>query len=651
MGMKRIITSTVLAIIIFGLISCTQNLSENTLTNNESPFKKETTYYWYNGEKIPLTISDKYFNIIGDVNSKTINNLLSFNITKTTKIDSNQLTVQIIDRKQTDLTHSVSYSSITSNLKAEFSDAKVLPFIECENSDRVIGTSDLFYVKTREGDSLSLKNVADSLKLTINSDVPYSPDWYVISILGSPFNNVFDASNSIFETGLFEAVDPAFILDIKPLFSVNDPYYPDQWGLKNRTNSNYDINVENAWSITRGQGISIAIVDQGVDPQQADLFPNFDSISYDAQTGTSQSVFLGKDHGSHVSGIMTAVGNNYLQIIGVAPEAKLIRVSHPLTLSNNISAQLASGINWAWRSGADVINCSWGDQGNPDINMHMHSTILEESIINAMTKGRDGKGSIVVFASGNQQTVDYPGNFDDRIITVGSIDSIGVKSRFSGFGNKLDCMAPGENILSTLPYNRLGRMSGTSMAAPHVSGTVALMLAANPSLTRDEVERIIGITAKRIHPDIYDYGLEYGRFNGDWCQQMGYGLINSGSAVLLADLSKNMYLQTGGYSVGIRSLAGDIHFVETGSISQAAAANNTFIVGLEQTINNDFVSFYQILEPLATSAKPTIAPTNNTGGFLTFPPFISPGSRIKLRYIIMNGDTFVGAPTLTININ
>lgn len=496
---------------------------------------------------------------------------------------------------------------------------------------------------------MSLKHVADSLELTINSDVPYSPDWYVISILGSPFNNVFDASNSIFETGLFEAVDPAFILDIKPLFSVNDPYYSDQWGLKNRTNSNYDINVENAWSITRGQGISIAIVDQGVDPQQADLFPNFDSISYDAQTGTSQSVFLGKDHGSHVSRIMTAVGNNSLQIIGVAPEAKLIRVSHPLTFSNNITAQLASGINWAWRSGADVINCSWGDQGDPDINLH--STILEESIINAMTKGRDGKGSIVVFASGNQQTVDYPGNFDDRIITVGSIDSIGVKSCFSGFGNKLDCMAPGENILSTLPYNRLGRMSGTSMAAPHVSGTVALMLAANPSLTRDEVERIIGITAKRIHPDIYDYGLEYGRFNGDWCQQMGYGLINSGSAVLLADLSKNMYLQTGGYSVGIRSLAGDIHFVETGSISHAAAANNTFIVGLEQAINNDFVYFYQILEPLAISAKPTISPTNNTGGILTFPPLVSPGSRIKLRYIIMNGDTFVGAPTLTININ
>ncbi len=650
--MKQIpilITSTL--IIILGA-ACTMFPFEANNTLDDT-YKKEVTYYWYNGKMIPLTISNKYYNVVGDYsNSKTISDLLSRNLIDYTKANHNidgVMTIRIQSHNRTKSSPTVSYSEIASSLKEEQAEVKVLPFIEVGDSDNVIGTSDVFYVKTRVNDTLSLNRVADSLSLKILSDIPYTPDWYILSIVDSVFDNVFEASNSLFETGLFEAIDPAFMFNFKPSYSVNDPYYPSQWGLNNHSNPQYDINAESAWNISRGEGVSIAIIDTGVDPQNIDIAPNFSSISYDAATGGHKSIFLGENHGTHVAGIMTAVGNNNYQIIGVAPESKLMRVSQTFNFSPTISSHLASGMNWAWSSGADIINCSWGDQDRK-FQDSLKSTILEESIKNAIEKGRDGKGTVVVFASGNYQIVEYPGNSDERIITVGAIDSSGIKTDISGFGDKLDCVAPGENILSTLSYNHIGRASGTSMAAPHVSGTIALMLAANPNLTREEVETIIGLTAKRVHPEIYDYGFKYGRFDGSWCQEMGYGLVDAGYAVALANVAKQDYIQSGGYSIVMDALPGATHLEGDGSISYISASGNSFTFGIAQNINNNYIYFWQVLEPTAKNAKPTITITDHGGGVITFPPYISAGARIKLRCIIMNKSVLIGAPTITVNI-
>ena len=112
--------------------------------------------------------------------------------------------------------------------------------------------------------------------------------------------------------------------------------------------------------------------------------------------------------------------------------------------------------------------------------------------------------------------MDYPGNFHDDILTVGSIDSNGSKSSFSGYGTKLDVVAPGSNILSTIPGNSTGQKSGTSMATPHVAGVAALVISKNPTFTRLQVVTAIEKSGKRSEV-IYIKRLPV--------VPMGYGLI------------------------------------------------------------------------------------------------------------------------------
>ena len=352
------------------------------------------------------------------------------------------------------------------------------------------------------------------------------PLWYILSLKGSVFNNSIEATNYFFETGLFQEVDPAFMFNFQTS-CTNDPMFGQLWGLRNTTNAGIDINICNAWTITRGAGVSVAVIDQGIDPNHDDLRGNFHSLSFNAQIGQSPSAFVSsQNHGTHVAGTIGAVKNNRLQVVGVAPESRIMRVSHTLSLRPNVSAELASGISWAWQNGADVINNSWGDQGGQHHNI-LRSAALENAIIAALANGRNGRGAVVVFASGNFGVIDYPANFHPDILVVGSINNFGRRAPSSGHGSQLDVVAPGVNILSTNNSNGTITMSGTSMAAPHVAGIAALILSIRPDLTQAQVRHAIESTARNLsaHPPTHH--------NGQWNNQVGFGLVDAYAAVRL----------------------------------------------------------------------------------------------------------------------
>jgi len=135
-----------------------------------------------------------------------------------------------------------------------------------------------------------------------------------------------------------------------------------------------------------------------------------------------------------------------------------------------------------------------------------------------------------VFGTGNENgALRYPANSNPDILTVGAITSDGSRSDFSNYGSQLDVVAPGTDILSTAPNNLTRNSSGTSMAAPHVSGVVALILSVNPCLTGKQVRDIIEQTAQKVGN--YSYANNYGRYNGTWNNEMGYGLVNAYEAV------------------------------------------------------------------------------------------------------------------------
>jgi len=200
---------------------------------------------------------------------------------------------------------------------------------------------------------------------------------------------------------------------------------------------------------------------------------------------------------------------------------------------------------------ADIISCSFSTEATDNIR---------NKISEVCQNGRGGKGCVVVISSGNQKhTLPNPSNdlmepfaSQSCVIAVGGINECGERMRYghycnidsgynSCYGDSLDVVAPGIHVPTTTINGEYFRgFGGTSAAAPHVAGVAALVLSVNPCLTREEVKYVIESTCTKIRPDLYVYGNDPNHPNGTWNIEVGYGLVNAGAAVALAQ-------QMGGY--------------------------------------------------------------------------------------------------------
>jgi len=413
--------------------------------------------------------------------------------------------------------------SIKSNISRTMSknvseDAIRLPCYYNETGQELALTNYL-NVKLKEAEDFSvLQNIAKEYKLDIIQNMSNMPLWYILAVTAESDNDPIYIANEIYETGLFSEVMPTF-LDGNIECSY-DPLIYNQWGLYNADDDDIDISICSAWNYATGNGIKIAILDQGIDLVHNDLLNNIYPLSYDTEKGTSPSSTYGS-HGTHCAGIAAAVRNNGVQIAGVAPDAKLISISNRLISTTNTAMRLADGMMWAWKNGADIISNSW--------YLRSSHPAIEEAIDSALTRGRDRKGCIVVFSAGNgnSKSVNYPANYSPKILTVGAIDKRGVRSTYSNYGQDLDVVAPGDSILSTLPNNQTGYQSGTSMACPHVAGIAALILQRNPTLTTEQVNNIIESNTNKLANVDFDEV----KTNGSWNQYYGYGLVDAYKAV------------------------------------------------------------------------------------------------------------------------
>lgn len=629
------------------------------------------TYYWYHGKMIDLVYNTNYVNVHLDTTvvkrSEVPVLCKELDIAAITELDEDGLF-------KAELTNSYDYYGAVEKLRKDVRILQVLPFFERGEDVEPIGTSYLFYVQLKEivPEGFTAKEVpylekvfdfdalveeSERLGVRIVEQIPYMPDWYIMTIEDSPFNTSIDAANRFYETGRFEEIDPAFMFNFQPS-TVNDPLFGYQWGLKNTSNPGYDINVESAWAIsTMGANRTIAVVDQRVDPYHYDLSSNLYSVSYDAKLGSESlnPILAGDDHGTHVAGIIAAAGNNGYLTAGVAYNSKILRVYHNLITSSTISCELAQGINWAWQHEADVINNSWGDQGGT--TTQMHSTVLESAIVDAMVYGRDGLGSTVVFAAGNQGAngamIDYPASFDDRVLAVGSIGSSGSRSSFSSYGPELDILAPGEEIWSSLPgYILAGTLSGTSMAAPHISGVVALMLSANSYLLREEIVRIIQQTANKISPGgIYSYSPRNSSFSDEtWNQEVGCGLVDAGKAVAIASALATPANPSFDPGINITypiDLTIDQH---EGTITGGYFPKTISASLLPANVNSAYSYYWYVTSPAHPYWDPALSYISGSSVMINVP---NPGSysTMYIRCLVYNGSTLVATPSFTLHVN
>lgn len=471
--------------------------------------------YYYKGNKIPLTLNnDKVcVNIAKD---KWVSKELLKDIIVLDTIKDGLFDISIIQKS--DLIKLSAYSSWEKEAKSIL----LSPCYITKEGKEVYLTPYLNIRLKRVQDFNLLSSYAEEYKLIVVRNNPLMPLWYILSISPETGKNALEVANALWESGDF-AVSAPDLSSNTFLYCANDPKFIDQWGLYNSDNPGVDISVCAAWNYSTGKNVKIAIVDSGVYQSHDDLRDNIiEELSYNTENNTHPCTNYWGDHGTHCAGIAAAVKDNNTDVAGVAPEAKIIPIYN--SLSGNIAnfqEQMANGIIWAYQNGADIISNSWG--------FSTPSSFIDEAIQEAFRYGRQGKGCVVVFASGNDSinSISYPANCNDTILAVGSIKRTGRLAK-SNYGTELDLVAPGDSIVSTTPNHHTGVKSGTSMACPHVAGVAALVLGRNPELTVTQVNSIICRNAKKL-PNV---SFSETKPDGTWNEQYGYGLVDAYSSVI-----------------------------------------------------------------------------------------------------------------------
>jgi subtilisin family serine protease len=302
----------------------------------------------------------------------------------------------------------------------------------------------------------------------------------------------------------------------------NDTFFKYQYALYNsgqeigipgspRGKSRADIRATESWEETKGkEDVVIAIIDTGIDFEHPDLNDKIHSTGYDFANDDNDPTD-DHGHGTHVAGIAAAETNNEEGIAGVAWNCKILPLKVMDANGEGYYSWMIDAIVYATDNGADVINFSLGGD--------QPSQALKEALVYAYERD-----VVVVAAAGNENSaVLYPAAYDDYCLAVTASDYNDLRPDWTNHGPEIDVAAPGVRILSCVPTWYWGPDSlpygygyGTSMAAPHVSGLVALIKSIKPWLHVDEIMDIIRFTADDINARDYpgkDDFVGYGRIN------------------------------------------------------------------------------------------------------------------------------------------
>ncbi len=437
-----------------------------------------------------------------------------------------------------------------------------------------------FHDNVAEADCLAL---LAKYALSVKNQVVFAKNSYFAEAAEGTGQAVFGIAEQLLAEKQVEFCHPEIVSERR--FKT---IHPLQWHLvKTEINGktiDQHCNIEAAWKISKGKGVTVAVIDDGVDIDHPEfkgrvVFPRDVTKNSDDPRPKENS----DKHGTCCAGVACGAGLDG-GASGTAPEAKLM----PIRCANGLGSMAeANAFAWAADHGADVISCSWGPPDgewyNPKDKLHSARTPLFDStrlaIEYALTKGRNGRGSVVLFAAGNgNEDTQFDGYASNpAVIAVAACNDRGSRSVYSDFGETVWVAFPSNDFgyskfkhpepltsgirtvdrVDTKGYtleDYNNSFGGTSSACPGTAGVVALMLAANPNLSPTEVKAILKNSTQKIDPENGGYDVS------GHSTLYGYGRVDAGLAVANAQ-------KFAGAGV---SLEGSARFVSVGEVQLRA---------------------------------------------------------------------------------
>ncbi|MBZ8180401.1 S8 family serine peptidase [Oscillatoria salina] len=462
------------------------------------------------------------------------------------------------------------------------------------NADaRVYLTNEITIQFTPDLDEETKTNLATEFGLQQVKPITGIDNAFVYQLTPAASENPLKIANRLVGKPGILVAEANIILHRESFYRPLDNFYPEQWYLHHEGGYLLDINshidAEKAWEITRGvRSIVVAVTDDAFDIDHPDFQGEGKIVAprdFQGQDFLPLPETDDESHGTACAGVAVAEENG-TGVVGVAPGCALM----PLRTTGFLDDESIEDLfNWAVEKGASVISCSWGAAA-----VHFPLSLRQSAAIaNAATKGRNGKGCIIVFAAGNanrptngtiyergwvQNVVNGPTQWlsgfavHPDVITVSASTSLSKKSAYSNWGTNISVCAPSNNappgtwfpetgyiftapeirgylpgrgILTTDLLGQLGYAAGdftrdfggTSSATPVVAGLAALVLSVNPDLTAQEVKLILQQTADKIVDQDTDpqLGLRLGTYDKNGHSQwFGYGKVNAFKAVQAA---------------------------------------------------------------------------------------------------------------------
>ncbi len=456
-------------------------------------------------------------------------------------------------------------AAVRDRVRQALTEEREVRFAGCVLYDRrsgepVLYTENLF-VKFHNHYSLTAcKKILRKDGLQLKRKLHYAHNAFFVAAPRGCGTEVFAAAESLLYEDAVECVHPELVREARRWGA-----FPEQWHLAKtkigRRVIDEHANVVPAWEHSEGEGIVIAIIDDGVDIDHEEfqtpgkiVAPRNVSLNIDNPRPSG-----GDHHGTACAGVACADG--LYGASGVAPRARLM----PIRLVSGLGSQAeADAFCWSTQHGADVISCSWGPPDgrfrDPDDPRHHAKHPLPDStrlaIEYAIEHGRGGKGCVIVWAAGNgNESVDNDGYASlDEVIAVAASNDEGKRSEYSDFGDAVWCAFPsndyrestrtpgiwstdrsgaegynpGQESLGGLCGNYTNAFSGTSSSCPGVAGVVALMLARNPDLRWHQVKELLKQSCVQIDPNGGAYD------DNGHSKLYGYGRVDTARAVELA---------------------------------------------------------------------------------------------------------------------